>query len=106
MTTRWNPRYALRTEGMESSHIREILKLAQSPDVISFGGGLPAPELFPLDEIRAATARVLDEHGPQALQYATTEGYPPLRRFVVERMAEYGVVAGEENVLIKQGLNF
>ncbi|RME44255.1 MAG: PLP-dependent aminotransferase family protein [Chloroflexi bacterium] len=103
MTTRWTDRYALRTEVMGSSIIREILKVTQQPDVISFAGGLPAPELFPVEEIQAACQRVLAKHGAQALQYSTTEGYPPLRRFIVEKMAEYGIVAEEENVLITHG---
>ncbi len=103
MTTRWMDRYALRTAGMTSSVIREILKVTQQPDVISFAGGLPAPELFPVAEIEAACRRVLDAHGAQALQYSTTEGYPPLRRFIVEKMAAYGIVAHEENVLITHG---
>ena len=103
MTTQWADRYALRTERMGSSVIRELLKLVQQPDIISFAGGLPAPELFPVAEIQAACQRVLEEHGPQALQYSTTEGYPPLRRFIVEKMAEYGIAAEEENVLITHG---
>ncbi len=103
MTTRWTDRYALRTEVMGSSIIREILKVAQQPDVISFAGGLPAPEVFPVEEIQAACQRVLAEHGTQALQYSTTEGYPPLRRFIVQKMAQYGIVAKEENVLITHG---
>ncbi|QGN35748.1 aminotransferase class I/II-fold pyridoxal phosphate-dependent enzyme [Microlunatus sp. Gsoil 973] len=70
---------------MTSSAIREILKITQRPEVISFAGGLPAPELFPVDPIRAAADRVLAEHGRQALQYSTTEGHLPLRRWIAER---------------------
>jgi 2-aminoadipate transaminase len=103
MTARWTDRYALRTGVMGSSIIREILKVTQQPDVISFAGGLPAPELFPVEQVQAACERVLAEHGSQALQYSTTEGYPPLRRFIVEKMAEYGIAAEEENVLITHG---
>jgi 2-aminoadipate transaminase len=70
---------------MTSSAIREILKITQRPEVISFAGGLPAPELFPVEQIRAAADRVLTEHGQRALQYSTTEGHLPLRRWIAER---------------------
>ncbi|HID87380.1 MAG TPA: PLP-dependent aminotransferase family protein [Anaerolineae bacterium] len=103
MTTRWRDRYAERTRGMRSSIIRELLKLTQQPDIISFAGGLPAPELFPVEEVQEACQRVLKEHGPKALQYSTTEGYPPLRRFLMEKMARYGIMASEENILITHG---
>jgi 2-aminoadipate transaminase len=88
---------------MSSSVIRELLKLTQQPDIISFAGGLPAPELFPVEEFQAATDRVLTKHGSQALQYSTTEGYGPLREYIVEKMAEYGIQATLENVLITSG---
>ncbi len=67
---------------MSSSAIREILKITQRPDVISFAGGLPAPELFPLAEVRAAVDKVLTDHGAAALQYSTTEGHLPLREWI------------------------
>ncbi len=103
MTTRWTDRYALRTRTMTSSAIREILKITQMPDVISFAGGMPAPELFPVAEIEAAAHKVLAEHGPDSLQYSTTEGYAPLRQFLVDQMARYGIVTGVDNVLITNG---
>ena len=103
MTTPWNYRYALRTEGMGSSIIRELLKLTEQADVISFAGGLPAPEVFPTAEFQSATEKVLREVGPQSLQYSTTEGYRPLRQFIVEHMARYGIYAHEDNVLITSG---
>ncbi|MFN2165876.1 MAG: PLP-dependent aminotransferase family protein [Anaerolineae bacterium] len=103
MTTPWHYRYALRTEGMGSSVIRELLKFTEEPDVISFAGGLPAPEVFPVDRFREATDRVLREHGPQALQYGATEGYLPLRRLIVDLMARYGIYAQEDNVLVTSG---
>ena len=80
MTTPWAQRYALRTHNMGSSAIRELLKLTQQPDLISFAGGLPAPELFPIEEMKAACDVVLSEAGPQALQYSTTEGYAAAAR--------------------------
>ncbi|QDP98632.1 PLP-dependent aminotransferase family protein [Microlunatus elymi] len=70
---------------MTSSAIREILKITQRPEVISFAGGLPAPELFPLAEIREATEKVYADHGPAALQYSTTEGHLPLRTWIADR---------------------
>lgn len=70
---------------MTSSAIREILKITQRPEVISFAGGLPAPELFPVDEIRAATDRILTDNAAAALQYSTTEGHLPLRNWIAEQ---------------------
>jgi 2-aminoadipate transaminase len=70
---------------MSSSAIREILKVTQRPDVISFAGGLPAPELFPLADVRAAVDRVLTDHGAAALQYSTTEGHLPLREWIARQ---------------------
>ncbi|MGB5932906.1 MAG: aminotransferase, partial [Anaerolineae bacterium] len=72
MTTRWAECYAQRMERMGSSIIRELLKFAQQPGVISFAGGLPAPELFPVKELEEACCKILQEKGPQALQYGTT----------------------------------
>lgn len=70
---------------MTASAIREILKITQQPDVISFAGGLPAPELFPLEDVRRATDAVLSQYGPAALQYSTTEGHLPLREWIAAR---------------------
>jgi 2-aminoadipate transaminase len=78
MRTLWSERYAQRTQRIQSSAIRELLKLTEQPDVISFAGGLPAPDVFPVKEFQEACQKVLSEHGPQALQYSTTEGYRPL----------------------------
>jgi 2-aminoadipate transaminase len=90
-------------QGMKGSAIRELLKLTEQPDVISFGGGMPAPEVFPVDAFRAAAERVLDKQGRKALQYSTTEGYRPLREWIVARMAQYGIESAPENVLITSG---
>lgn len=105
MTTHWQRRYAQRTARMRSSAIREILKITQQPDVISFAGGLPAPAAFPLDEIAQAAQRVLKTIGTPALQYSPTEGYLPLRQFIVETrsISHYGIVVDEQNVLITTG---
>lgn len=71
---------------LKASEIREILKLTAQPGMISFAGGLPAPELFPLDEVRAAAESVFSEQGRQALQYSTTEGHLGLREKLAARM--------------------
>ena len=103
MTTRWVDRYAERTQRMQSSAIRELLKLTQQPDVISFAGGLPAPELFPSERIQQATEKVLREVSHEALQYGTTEGYLPLREMIVRHMRRYNIYCNVENVLITAG---
>jgi 2-aminoadipate transaminase len=103
MTTPWTQRYAQRTHTLTSSIIRELLKLAQQPDVISFGGGLPAPEFFPAAQIQQACERTLNEHGSFALQYSTTEGYQPLREMIARHVARYGIHATADNVLITSG---
>lgn len=105
MTTPWAHRYAQRTHTLTSSTIRELLKLTQNPEVISFAGGMPAPEGFPLERVREVCHRLLSDAnaGQAALQYSTTEGYPPLRELVSRHLGRYGIVAGLENVLITSG---
>lgn len=103
MKTPWEYRYAQRTQRMESSAIRELLKLTEKPDIISFGGGLPAPDVFPVEEFNAACNRVLHSHGGMALQYSTTEGYLPLREMIARHSARYGIKITAENVLITSG---
>ncbi len=103
MATLWKSRYAQRTQRMGRSVIRELLKYTQQPDLISFAGGLPAPELFPIAEAQAAACRVLTDGGVEALQYGPTEGFVPLRQFIVDRMARYGIRAKAENVVITNG---
>jgi 2-aminoadipate transaminase len=101
--TLWSERFAQRTQRMTSSVIRELLKLTEKPDVISFAGGLPAPEVFPIAEVERATETVLREHGKSALQYAPTEGYLPLRELLVRQMARYGIKVKPANVMITSG---
>lgn len=103
MTTPWNRRYSLRMQNMGSSLIRELLKLTQDPEIISFAGGLPAPEIFPVKAFEEASCRVLQTYGAQALQYSATEGYTPLRQWIVEYMAAYGIEATADNILITSG---
>ena len=90
--------FANRARSMNASAIREILKVTQQPNVISFAGGLPAPELFPLDDVKQAAQTVLEKYGPAALQYSTTEGHPPLREWIA---AQAGIPA--QNVQIVTG---
>jgi len=87
METLWSQRYALRTRRMQGSIVRELLKLTEKSDLISFAGGLPAPEIFPLAEFRAATEKVLAESGPQSLQYSRTEGCSRLREMIARHTA-------------------
>jgi len=103
MTTPWAQRYALRTHRMSSSAIREMLKLTQQPDIISFAGGMPAPELFPIEEMKTACDVVLSEMGAAALQYSTTEGYAPLREMLARNMARYGINVDADNIVITSG---
>src|SRR5579862_1259551 len=79
-------RFAERTAHLRASTIREMLKVTQQPDVISFGGGLPAPELFPTQAIADAVGVVMERYGPAALQYSVTEGIPEIRRWVAQRL--------------------
>jgi len=99
----WTPHLATRTQGMTSSAIRELLKLTDDPEVISFAGGLPAPEFFPLREIKEACQYVIDKSGEQALQYSATEGYGPLKEYLATAMHKYGIPAEPENVLLTNG---
>ncbi|MEA4909711.1 MAG: PLP-dependent aminotransferase family protein [Chloroflexi bacterium] len=101
--TPWEHRYAQRTQRMKSSAIRELLKLTEQPQVISFAGGLPAPDVFPLDEFRQACDKVLRDSGPQALQYSTTEGYQPLREMIAQQASQDGTPVDPENILITSG---
>lgn len=103
MSTAWTDRYAARTKGITSSQIRELLKFTQKPGMISFGGGLPAPEVFPVQRFEEACHKVLTQQAATALQYGETEGYRPLRELIASGMAGDGVHAKVENVLITSG---
>ena len=102
---------ARRMAELRASEIREILKLTQRPEVISFAGGLPAAETFPAEDLAGVTARVLSEDGPRALQYSPTEGFPPLRKEIADRMnSKLGTNVEASEILItsgsQQGLDF
>jgi 2-aminoadipate transaminase len=103
MSTAWTSRYAQRAKQAQSSAIRELLKFTQNPEIISFAGGLPAPDVFPNERFRAACDRVLEKQSAQALQYGATEGYTPLREMIARHTSRYGVKAKLDNVLITSG---
>ena len=97
-----------RANGMQRSVIRELLKLTHNPDIISFAGGLPAPETFPVEYVKRATAKVLEEEHGKALQYGATEGDPRLRKKLAEIMQRDGIDADPDQILVttasQQGL--
>src|SRR5450755_861698 len=103
MSTAWTARYALRTKGITSSAIRELLKITQKPGMISFAGGLPAPDVFPTQRFEEACHKVLTQQAASALQYGATEGYEPLRELLANNMARYVIKAKPANVLITSG---
>lgn len=103
MQTLWDQRFSQRASQMKSSMIRELLKLTEDPQIISFAGGMPAPESFPVEEFRDACARVLTERGAQALQYGLTEGYTPLRELIARHTARLGIDVNPDNIMITSG---
>jgi 2-aminoadipate transaminase len=103
MQTPWDNRYAQRTERMKNSAIRELLKFTEQTDVISFAGGLPAPDVFPVEEFKAACTFVLDNFGAQALQYGATDGYLPLREMISRHTNRLGISVNSSNILITSG---
>lgn len=97
-------KFANRIAHLRASEIREILKVTERPEVISFAGGLPAPELFPVEEIMNINRIVLEENGTKALQYSTTEGYTPLREWIADRTNKnMGSSFTCENILLTHG---
>lgn len=99
----WESRLAARTRRMQSSVIRELLKLTVQPEIISFAGGLPAPEFFPVREFQEACHFVLETNGPAALQYSPTEGHRPLKEYLAEAMSKYGIQVELDNILLVHG---
>ena len=103
MQTPWDYRYAQRTQRMKASAIRELLKVTEQPDMISFGGGFPAPDVFPVEEFRRACNHVLDRMGPESLQYSGTDGYAPLRQMISRHTVKLGINVDIDNILITSG---
>jgi len=108
----WSEWFAGRVSRMRASEIRELLKLLERPDIVSFAGGIPDPALFPMEKIRSVYTAILTDPvaGAASLQYSVSEGYAPLRRWIVEYMAGRGVPCDIDNIVItsgsQQGLDF
>jgi 2-aminoadipate transaminase len=103
MQTPWDYRYAQRTQKMKASAIRELLKITEQPDMISFGGGFPAADVFPVDEFKRACISVLEHKGADALQYGGTDGYVPLREMIARHTSAIGINVDIDNILITSG---
>ncbi|OCJ05222.1 GntR family transcriptional regulator [Rhizobium sp. AC44/96] len=107
----WDGIFATRSSRMRASEIRELLKLLDQPDIISFAGGIPDPALFPDKEFKAAYADIFDSTTVNsALQYSVSEGYKPLREWLVGELGKLGIPCGVDNVFIvsgsQQGLDY
>jgi 2-aminoadipate transaminase len=96
-------RFSARAELMQPSFIREILKITQQPEIISFAGGLPSPATFPTERMKAAFDKVLTENGKSALQYGPTDGYLPLREWIANSLSIPGSTIRAEQVLMTSG---
>ena len=101
MTTQYT--LSRRAQALTSSAIREILKVTERPEVISFAGGLPSPATFPVERMREATEKVLRDAPQAALQYGPTEGFTPLREWIAARLSHGGAVVPASRVLITTG---
>ena len=99
----YEPYLAERVKGLKGSAIREIFKIIGQPDMISFAGGIPAPECFPHEELGEIARDILMKEGVKALQYGVTEGYGPLRDWVTDRMGDQGLLKEGDAVLITTG---
>lgn len=104
-TSAWAQRFSERMSRVRANEIRELLKLLDQPDILSFAGGIPDPGLFPAERIQASYQAVLTDPqlSQQALQYSVSEGYLPLREWLAERMATHGVACGPENIMLTAG---
>lgn len=98
-----NKQFADRMNNVHKSFIREILKVTEDPNIISFAGGLPNPKSFPVKEVEEAVTKVLGTRGEEALQYSTTEGYRPLREYIAQRYLKKGLKVDAEEILITNG---
>jgi 2-aminoadipate transaminase len=95
--------FSERAQGLQSSFIREILKITQRPEIISFAGGLPSPATFPVERMKAAYDKVLSEAGKVALQYGPTDGYGPLREWIANSLSTEGSRILPEQILMTSG---
>lgn len=105
MTIPWNEQYAQRASTITASEIRELLKIIDQPDIISFAGGIPAPELFPYERLDEAYRRIFADpiRCVQAFQYSISEGYLPLREFLSDELGSRGMTTTPDNILITNG---
>ncbi len=100
----WENVFATRSSRMKASEIRELLKLLDQPDIISFAGGIPDPALFPAEEFQQAFTNTLSgDKQTIALQYSVSEGYAPLRRWIADQMEKLGIPCSIDNILITSG---
>ena len=101
----WAGRFSDRMSRVRASEIRELLKLLDQPDILSFAGGIPDPNLFPAEEIQKGYDAILADPvlSRQALQYSVSEGYLPLRQWIAERMARDGMPCGPDNIMLTAG---
>lgn len=95
--------FSERAQQLQSSFIREILKITQRPEIISFAGGLPSPATFPVERMKAAYSKVLSESGKVALQYGPTDGYAPLREWIANSLSTEGSQILPEQILMTSG---
>lgn len=102
-TSQMEWRFAERAEQLQSSFIREILKITVRPEIISFAGGLPSPETFPVEKMQAAFDKVLSQQGKAALQYGPTDGYGPLREWIANRLSRNGAKIIPEQIMMTSG---
>lgn len=102
--------FSKRVNNIKPSAIRELAKLIQDPEIISFAGGMPAPELFPIEEMRKISSSIINQKGRKALQYSSTEGVYDLRKNIADRIKKFNVNCLPDNILItsgsQQGLEF
>lgn len=99
----WESHWATAVSQISSSAIRELLKVTEQPGVISFAGGLPSPDCFPAEELAVAAEHVLAREASRVLQYGPTEGFPPLREFLVSLMRERGLPISTDHLLVTNG---
>ncbi len=95
--------YSDRAAKMRKSIIRELLKVTQDPEVISFAGGLPNPDAFPIDDLKDVVKKVMDHDGKTALQYGTTQGLPELREIIAQRALKDGIDTNANEIIIMSG---
>ncbi|HEY5864355.1 MAG TPA: PLP-dependent aminotransferase family protein [Candidatus Tectomicrobia bacterium] len=103
MPTLWTQRYAQRTQRMHRSALDALIRPTEPSAILSFAGGLPAADMFPMTEVQEACQRVLTEHGARALQYGSTQGYRPLREMITRHTARYGITITPDHVLVTSG---